>query len=119
VQIALDDAENPIAPQELARTLMQALARTELGDGQRLIVFKAYDPALLHIAPDLYQHANTLLAELGVLPEFKAKYGRPLVSRSAPPPPRSDPVLDETTLAAILDRLLSGQRTQVQEWARA
>jgi hypothetical protein len=106
---ALEEAENPIAPQELTRTLMQALARLDLSLQQRLIAFKAFDPALLCIVPDLYQHANALLADLGVLPEFKAQYGHPVVSR-ATVQPRADAVLDAGALAAILDRLLSGQR---------
>jgi hypothetical protein len=108
-QPALDEAENPIAPLEIARALMQALARLDLHEKQRLIVFKAFDPALLCIVPDLYQHANGLLAEVGVLPEFKAQYGRPIISRPVQSP-RANGVLDEGALAAILDRLLSGQR---------
>jgi hypothetical protein len=106
---ALDEAENPIIPLELASALMQALARLDLHEKQRLIVFKAFDPALLHIVPDLYQHANGLLAEIGVLPEFKAQYGRPVVSRTVQSP-RANAALDEGALAAILDRLLNGQR---------
>ena len=106
---ALEEAENPIAPLELARALMQALARLDLHEKQRLIVFKAFDPALLCIVPDLYQHANGLLAEVGVLPEFKAQYGRPVITRSVQPP-RANAALDESALASILDRLLSGQR---------
>jgi hypothetical protein len=104
---SLDEAENPIAPPELARALMQALARLDLHEKQRLIVFKAFDPALLCIVPDLYQHANGLLAEVGVLPEFKAQYGRPIISRPVQAPRA---VVDETALAAILDRLLNGHR---------
>jgi hypothetical protein len=107
---SLDDSENPIAPEVLARALMQALAGIGLDDAQRLTVFKAYGPALLHIAPDLYQHADSLLAELGVLPELKAQYGRPLAARPATASPRPAPALDEGSLATILDRLLSGQR---------
>lgn len=105
----LDEGENPVAPLELARALMQALARMDFHEKQRLIVFKAFDPALLCIVPDLYQHANGLLAEVGVLPEFKAQYGRPVISRPAQSP-RENAALDEPALAAILHRLLNGQR---------
>jgi Protein of unknown function (DUF1631) len=105
---SLEDAGNPIAPPELAHALMQALARIDLTDQQRLIVFKAFDPALLCIVPDLYRHANALLAELGVLPELKAQYGRPVISRPAAQTPRADAALDEGALAAIRDRLLIG-----------
>ncbi|HEX7606306.1 MAG TPA: DUF1631 family protein [Usitatibacter sp.] len=112
---SLDEGDNPIAPLELARSLMQALARLDLHAKQRLIVLKAFDPALLCIVPDLYQHANGLLAEVGVLPEFKAQYGRP-VTRPAQPA-RANPVLDEGALAAILDRLLNGQSAHGRQTA--
>jgi hypothetical protein len=88
---SLEDAKNPIAPLELARALMQALARIDLTDQQRLIVFKAFDPALLCIVPDLYQHANALLAAQ---------------------PQRADAVPDAGALAATLDRLLLGPRAR-------
>ncbi|HEX7560223.1 MAG TPA: DUF1631 family protein, partial [Usitatibacter sp.] len=112
---SLDEGDNPIAPLELARSLMQALARLDLHAKQRLIVLKAFDPALLCIVPDLYRHANGLLAEVGVLPEFKAQYGRP-VTRPAQPA-RANPVLDEGALAAILDRLLNGQSAHGRQTA--
>ncbi len=106
---ALDEAENPIAPLELARALMQALAGMDFHQKQRLIAFKAFAPALLCIVPDLYRHANGLLAEAGVLPEFKAQNGRPIIPRPVQPP-RANAVVDEGTPAAILDRLLNGRR---------
>lgn len=108
-QPALDESENPVAPVELARALMQALERLDLHEKQRLIVFKAFDPALLCIVPDLYQHANGLLAQVGVLPEFKAQYGRPVITRTVQAP-RATTAHDESALASILDRLLSGHR---------
>ncbi len=108
---SLDEAQNPIAPHVFVRTLMQALGKLNFGHDERLAVFKAFGPALLHIAPDLYSNANGLLAELGVLAEFKAHYGRPINPRPTTIPRRDEPGhADERALAAILDRLLSGER---------
>lgn len=109
---SLDDAENPIVPRVFASTFMDALGKMDLHNGQRLAVFKAFGPPLLHIAPDLYNHANGLLAECGVLPDFAERYGRPVNSRPIPAAARqADPILaDEKALAAILDRLLNGGR---------
>jgi Protein of unknown function (DUF1631) len=115
---SLEDAENPIAPHVFARTLMQALGTMDLGSEQRLAVFRAFGPALLHIAPDLYSHANGLLAERGVLADFKARYGRPLNPQPATRPRRPEPILaGERTLATILDRLLRGERARGRETA--
>lgn len=108
---SLEDAENPIVPRVFVSTLADAIGRMDLGSEQRLAVFKGFGPPLLHIAPDLYNYANGLLAERGVLAEFKASYGRPLVSRPIPSPRRPESILDDTkALAAILDRLLNGER---------
>jgi hypothetical protein len=111
---SLDEGENPIVPMELARALMQALEKLNLHEKQRLIVFKAFDPALLCIVPDLYRHANGLLAEVSVLPEFKAQNGRPIVSCPVQAP-RANAIVDEGTLAATLDRLLNGQRAPARQ----
>lgn len=109
---SLEDAENPIAPRVFACTLMDALGKMDFGSEQCLAVFKAFGPPMLYIASDLYNHANALLAECGVLPEFKARYGDPL-SQPALPARRPEPVLpDERTLAAVLDRLLQGHRAR-------
>jgi hypothetical protein len=108
---SLDDAANPILPRIFARSLLDALGKLGFDAEARLALFKSYGPALLHIAPDLYLHANTLLAELGVLGDFTAKYGRPVV-RPSPvlaAAPRSS--IDPKALASILDRLMSGHRT--------
>jgi hypothetical protein len=106
---ALADAENPILPRVFARALLEALARMGFDDEQRLDVFKAFGPALLHIVPDLYTHANELLVELGILADFKAHYGRPVnrVEATAKQKPAPIPT-SERELAAILDRLLKG-----------
>jgi hypothetical protein len=115
---SLADADNPILPRVLARSLLEAIGKLGFDNEAKLAVFKAYGPALLHIAPDLYSHANSLLAELGVLSGFKAQHGTPLKSQPAatarPPEPA---VADEKALAAILERLLDGNRDRGGEKA--
>ncbi len=110
---SLSDAENPILPRLFARALIEAIAKIGLDPGAKLAVFKAYGPALLHIAPDLYAHANGLLAERGVLAGFTAQYGRPVFSKSPQPARRPEPVIgDEKALAGLLERLLDGERAR-------
>jgi uncharacterized protein DUF1631 len=104
---SLEDAVNPIVPRVFARTLIEALAQLGFHSGGQLAVFKAYGPALLHIAPDLYMHANGLLAERGVLADYQASHGQPVANRAAPERPRATPA-DAAALAEILDRLLNG-----------
>jgi hypothetical protein len=104
---SLADADNPVLPRVFARSLLEAIGKLGFDDEAKLAVFKAYGPALLHIAPDVYSHANSLLAELGMQPGFKAQHGTPLKSQPAAPAP----VADEKALAAtILERLLNGER---------
>jgi hypothetical protein len=107
----LVDAENPILPRVFARSLLDALHTLQLRGEAQLAVFRAFGPALLHIAPDIYQHANNLLIERGVLAEFNAQYGQP-VSRARPERPAEIPT-DPGTLDTILDRLLSGRGDKI------
>jgi Protein of unknown function (DUF1631) len=107
---SLADAENPILPRLFARALIEATSKLGLDNEGNLAVFKAFGPALLHIAPDLYVHANTLLSDRGVLAGFNATYGRPVIrpseSRAVPPALPTDPI----ALAALLERLMSGKK---------
>ncbi len=106
---SLADENNPILPRVFACSLLEAIGKLGFDGEGKLTAFNAYGPVLLHIAPDLYSHANSLLAEMGVLPGFKARYGSPLKRESAALPPRSAPTAtDERALAAILERLLNG-----------
>jgi hypothetical protein len=109
---ALADDDNPVLPRVLARSLLDGIATLGFEGEARLAVFKAYGPALLHIAPDLYSHANSLMAELGVLAVIKVPHGKPINSQpaAAPLPQPVAVVADERGLAAILERLLDGER---------
>ncbi|MGZ5595447.1 MAG: DUF1631 family protein [Usitatibacter sp.] len=109
---ALPEDANPILPRIFARSLLEAIAKLGLDDAAKLLVFKAYGPALLHIAPDLYRHANSLLADVGVLPQFNARYSAPSVMCSAVTSPTARapaPAADESALAKLLERLLAGE----------
>jgi hypothetical protein len=90
-------------------TLSVALGAIGLGDAESYAVFKAFRPPLLSIAPDLYNHANLLLEDLGVTAEIRAFTNRP-VSRPAAPQPSQAVLADEKALTVILERLLNGQR---------
>jgi hypothetical protein len=108
----LDDAANPIAPRVLVRALADALRELDLSSAELLAIFKAFGPPMLHIASDLYRHANELLVECGVLEDFKAAYGRPVHSAGKPAVANVESIIkDEKTLAGILERLLHGTRS--------
>jgi hypothetical protein len=112
---SLPDGENPFLPRIFARSLLEALGKLGFAGEAQLAVFKAFGPALLHITPDIYQHANNLLVERGVLADFSAKYGRPVSRATAAARsvlPTSIPT-DQGTLAEILDRLLSGGKLAI------
>ena len=107
---SLEDGENPILPRLFARALLESLGKLGFEGEARLALFKAYGPALLHIAPDLYLHANMLLAERGVLSSFTANYDRPVIRHLVAPAAGPGLGVDPGALASILDRLLTGQR---------
>lgn len=110
---SLKDAENPIVPRVFVNALLGALRKMSFGDDQRLAVFKAFGPPLLHIAPDLYGHANGLLAERGVLRDFNALYGQPTNPSSSSSARAMERVVDDqAALASILERLLTGGRAR-------
>jgi hypothetical protein len=110
---SLAEAENPILPRLFVRALAESLASLGLDPEAKLCVFKAFGPALLHIAPDLYAHANGLLADRGVLVEFTAQYGRPVRHAAPPRAPKPEPrVAEGSALASLLERLLDGERAR-------
>jgi hypothetical protein len=114
--LEIDGDAAVVLPRVFARSLLEAIGKLGFDDEAKLAVFKAYGPALLHIAPDVYSHANSLLAELGALPGFKAQHGTPL--KSQPAAPARPPVADEKALAAILERLLNGDRDRGEKKAK-
>lgn len=113
---SIADAANPILPRVFARVLLEATASLGLHPSANLMAFKAYGPALMHIAPDLYRHANGLLEELDVLPGFRAHYGRPRNPQAAGMrvPPRAG-APGEGAVASLLDRLMDGERIPRRE----
>ena len=76
VDSLLDD-HNPAFPRVFARGLYDALAQPGADTEGRLAAFAAFGPAMLDVIRDVYQGANKMLVERGVLPDFKRSYGQP------------------------------------------
>jgi hypothetical protein len=106
---ALDDAENPVVPRMFVGTLAAALGAIGLQPGECFAVFKGFRPPLLSIAPDLFNHANVLLEQLGVSAEFTPVVNRQPAARTVAQPFAQTVLTDEKALSVILDRLLSGR----------
>ena len=107
---SIADAANPVMPRVLAGALLEAIASLGLEEEAKLLAFKAYGPALVHIAPDLYRHANSLLEELGVLPGFTAHYGKPRKAQGPKLAPSRPAMQAGPALATLFERLMNGER---------
>lgn len=85
---AISDDNNPAAPRQLAGSASHALTPAELPVDVRLIFFKHLERQWLGALGPLYDRANRLLAESGVLPELRYQVGRggPAVHMHPRPP---------------------------------
>lgn len=99
----VNGSNNPAAPAQLAAAAAQAFAPADLPVDVRLIFFKHLERHWLGLLGPLYDRANRLLAEAGILPELRYQVGRnPSVGRA----PSSHP---NEPMAGNADTGYSGQ----------
>ncbi|MDZ4813570.1 MAG: DUF1631 family protein [Pseudomonadota bacterium] len=72
----LDENNNPAAPQQLAASVVHAITPTEMPVDVRLICLKHLERQWLSVLGPLYERANRILAESGVLPELRYTVAR-------------------------------------------
>ena len=70
VQIVTDRL-NPLGPQHLASAFSQAIDVLDVDIKIKLILIKLYERFVMERLGDVYEHANRLLAEAGVLPDLR------------------------------------------------
>jgi Protein of unknown function (DUF1631) len=89
----LDEANNPAAPQQLAASVVHAITPTEMPVDVRLICLKHLERQWLTVLGPLYDRANRILAEAGVLPELRYTVARnnPGGPPARPRPPGAGP----------------------------
>lgn len=83
----LDESNNPAAPQQLAASVVHAITPTEMPVDVRLICLKHLERQWLTVLGPLYDRANRILAEAGVLPELRYTVAR-TAGNAAPARPR-------------------------------
>lgn len=69
---ALGSHEDPLGPRAIAGGLQQALANMDLAASVRIVLFKWFERDLASTLAALYERANALLANAGVLPDLRA-----------------------------------------------
>ncbi len=82
----LDDSNNPAAPQQLAASVVHAITPTDLPVDVRLICLKHLERQWLGMLGPLYDRANRILAEGGILPELRYAVARGNSPAQAPRP---------------------------------
>jgi len=99
----LDDSNNPAAPQQLAASVVHAITPTELPVDVRLICLKHLERQWLSTLGPLYDRANRILAEGGILPELRYAVTRgnapPATARPRPPGAAPTPAGSEAPAA--------------------
>ena len=108
LSVRLDPALNPLGPKVLGECFLQACGALGVEIRVKLIILKLFEKSVLGRCAELYQSANQLLIEAGVLPEIKA----PPAARRKPVSSTS-PALnaeDEAQAFGALQTLLSQVR---------
>ena len=83
----LDQDNNPAAPQQLSASVVHAITPTEMPVDVRLICLKHLERQWLTVLGPLYDRANRILAESGVLPELRYTVARGNAPAARPRPP--------------------------------
>lgn len=110
---AVTEINNPIGPQRLCEAFRHASELLELDIRAKLVVYKLFERYVLGVIGELYEEANKLLIEKGVLPKIvpaavgkaaKAGRGTPAANRAAPQAAAA-PAVEEGEDSEIFDFL--------------
>lgn len=78
-----NEQNNPLDPEALCRAFKSATAELELDIKPRIVLFKQFDLEVIQHLSELYQAANALLIDAGVLPTIKSTIKKQ-TSKAAP-----------------------------------
>ena len=67
----VDDSNNPLDPRQIGEAFNRAVQVLEMDIQPKLILFKLFEKQLVADLPSVYDEANRLLADQGVLPKLK------------------------------------------------
>ena len=82
--LKINVANNPMGPTSLCNSFVFAVNTLKADIKVKLLVFKLFDINLITHLHELYEQANKLLIDKGVLPDLKITY-KGVVKRQAPP----------------------------------
>lgn len=71
-----DEADNPLAPPVICRSLTDSCATISADAESRLILLRRLERHLHGVLPDIYRQINAYLIERGILPDIKRSYQR-------------------------------------------
>ena len=71
-----DEADNPLAPPVICRSLTDSCATISADAESRLILLRRLERHLHGVLPDIYRQINAYLIERGILPDLKRSYQR-------------------------------------------
>lgn len=92
-QLTSDD--NPLGPRQLCDAILEGLASLGIDNKVQLVLLNQFDLALYPELPELYQQINRLLADKGILPDFKVGVRtRAARGRAIQPPVEQSGLLD-------------------------
>jgi uncharacterized protein (DUF2267 family) len=115
----LPDARNPAFPRVFARALLDALSEATDEVPVRLAAFASFSPAMLNALPAVYQTANTMLRERGVLPVLARDSLTPSQSIATPWSAITPASPVPQSRAALLARLLAASGSALPDLVAA
>ncbi len=89
-----DEADNPLAPPVICRSLTDSCATISADAESRLILLRRLERHLHGVLPDIYRQINAYLIERGILPDLKRSYQRNVPAGKSTP---ADAALTATT----------------------
>ncbi|GAA3959292.1 DUF1631 domain-containing protein [Allohahella marinimesophila] len=72
-RIDIEEANNPLGPQQILRSFQSGLSVLEVGIEPKLIALKLFEKLVLNLLKPLFDAANRYLAEQGVLPDVQSQ----------------------------------------------
>ncbi|EAR21002.1 DUF1631 domain-containing protein [Nitrococcus mobilis] len=79
VERKVDERNNPLDPRQVVDAFAVAMERLNIEIQPKLIIFKLFEKQALRQLPALYEAANRLLIDAGIMPKLRAT-GEPLVA---------------------------------------
>ncbi|HET8700641.1 MAG TPA: DUF1631 domain-containing protein, partial [Nitrococcus sp.] len=115
-ECSINESNSPLDPRQIVDAFVASIDRLDIEIQPKLIIFKLFEKQALLQLPSLYEAANRLLIDAGILPKLRSTGESPIghVSGKSPSEPGADSAVTQEeqdgTALELLHQLLSRVR---------